>query len=138
MKVDAKILMDRAISARKIAYAPYSDFRVGAALLAENGDIFTGCNVENAAYSVTCCAERIAFFKAVSEGVHRFTAIAVVGGSNDVILDNCHPCGVCRQMMAEFCGDDFIVIVGVDTDNWKVHTLGELLPHSFGGKHLEG
>jgi len=138
MKIDVGKLIELAIAARKMAHAPYSDFRVGAALLAEDGEVFTGCNIENAAYPVTCCAERLAFFKAVSEGRRRFAAIAVVGGPKDMILGDCYPCGVCRQMMTEFCGDNFVVIVGSDADNYKQHLLGELLPHNFNSKHLEG
>ena len=122
-------LMERAIAARESAYAPYSRFRVGAALLAADGRVFCGCNIENASYTPTCCAERVAFFKAVSEGVRDFCAIAIAGGKeNDLTL--CTPCGVCRQVMAEFCTPDFRVIVG-DGAGVFATSLGDLLPMSF-------
>ena len=101
-----------AIEAREMAYAPYSGFRVGAALLGKSGKIYKGCNVENAAYSPTNCAERTAVFKAVSEGERSFEAIAIVGGMAETINDFCAPCGVCRQVLAEFCGPDFRVVLG--------------------------
>ena len=123
-------LMALAIEARKQAYAPYSHFRVGAALLASDGRVYTGCNIENAAYTPTNCAERTAFFKAVSEGVRAFSAIAVTGGRGEEPDVLCAPCGVCRQVMAEFCDADFRVILG-NVKEIKVLSLGELLPLSF-------
>ena len=124
-------LIERAIQAREKAYAPYSGFYVGAALLAENGQVFCGCNIENSGFSGTNCAERTAIFKAVSEGVTQFSALAVVGGPRGPLRSYCSPCGVCRQVMAEFCSpDDFIVILGVAPDRYKTYRLGELLPLS--------
>lgn len=129
-------LMALAIEARKQAYAPYSHFSVGAALLTADGRVYTGCNIENAAYTPTNCAERTAFFKAVSEGVRAFSAIAVTGGAGEEPADACAPCGVCRQVMAEFCGADFRVILG-NAKAIRVLTLSELLPLSFSPKDLE-
>lgn len=123
-------LIQTAIEARKRAYAPYSGFFVGAALLAADGRVFTGCNIENAAFTPTNCAERTAFFKAVSEGVRAFEAIAVVGGKGEEPSEFCAPCGVCRQVMAEFCSPDFRVILG-NEKNQTVYTLSEILPASF-------
>ena len=130
MQEQYKALMTAAAGARELAYAPYSNFCVGAALLARDGRIFTGCNVENAAYSPTNCAERTAVFKAVSEGVRDFAAIAVVGGKRGEISPLCAPCGVCRQVLAEFCPPDFPVILGTPED-FKVYTLSEILPLAF-------
>ena len=128
-------LIQTAIEARKRAYAPYSGFFVGAALLAADGRVFTGCNIENAAFTPTNCAERTAFFKAVSEGVRAFEAIAVVGGKGEEPSEFCAPCGVCRQVMAEFCSPDFRVILG-NENNQTVYTLSELLPASFSKSDL--
>ncbi|MBQ8214177.1 MAG: cytidine deaminase [Clostridia bacterium] len=128
-------LIQTAIEARKRAYAPYSGFFVGAALLAADGRVFTGCNIENAAFTPTNCAERTAFFKAVSEGVRAFEAIAVVGGKGEEPSEFCAPCGVCRQVMAEFCSPDFRVILG-NEKNQTVYTLSELLPASFSKSDL--
>ena len=128
-------LIKTAIEARKRAYAPYSGFFVGAALLAADGRVFTGCNIENAAFTPTNCAERTAFFKAVSEGVRAFEAIAVVGGKGEEPSEFCAPCGVCRQVMAEFCSPDFRVILG-NEKNQTVYTLSELLPASFSKSNL--
>ena len=128
-------LIKTAIEARKRAYAPYSGFFVGAALLAADGRVFTGCNIENAAFTPTNCAERTAFFKAVSEGVRAFEAIAVVGGKGEEPSEFCAPCGVCRQVMAEFCSPDFRVILG-NENNQTVYTLSELLPASFSKSDL--
>ena len=130
-------LMNEAIEARKSSYAPYSHFHVGAALLAEDGAIFRGCNIENAAYTPTNCAERTAFFKAVSEGVKEFEAIAIVGGPESGIKELCAPCGVCRQVMMEFCHPDtFEIVLGTDADNYRIFTLKELLPQGFGPENL--
>ena len=130
MEQTYRALMESAAAAREFAYAPYSSYCVGAALLAEDGRIFTGCNVENAGYSATNCAERTAIFKAVSEGARSFTAIAVVGGRRGEVSAFCAPCGVCRQVLIEFCPPDLAVILGTPED-FSVHTLGELLPFSF-------
>ena len=129
-------LMQCAVEARKMSYAPYSDFHVGAALLGKSGKVYTGCNVENAAYSPTNCAERTAVFKAVSEGEKEFTAIAIVGGKSDELADFCAPCGVCRQVLAEFCDKDFRLVLG-NPKEIKVYTFAEILPFSFGKNDLE-
>lgn len=133
-------LIKAAYEAQKYSYAPYSHFEVGAALLSESGIIFKGCNIENAAYSPTNCAERTAFFKAVSEGTHGFKAIAIVGnkaGESPAIDEFVSPCGVCRQVMAEFCNqDEFIIILANRPDNYKIYTLKELLPMGFGPDNL--
>ena len=113
------------------AYAPYSGFMVGAALLTKSGNVYTGCNIENASYSPTNCAERTAFFKAVSEGEREFAAIAVVGGQNGVITGLCPPCGVCRQVMQEFCEPTFPIYMGKENDGYEAVTLVELLPYGF-------
>lgn len=119
------------------AYVPYSGFRVGAALLAKNGTIYTGCNIENAAYTPTNCAERTAFFKAVSEGVRQFDAICVVGGKDGVLTEYAAPCGVCRQVMMEFCNPDtFQIILAVSEENYDVFTLRQILPQGFGPNNL--
>ena len=129
-----KQLMELAVEARKRAYTPYSGFKVGAALLAKSGKVYLGCNIENAAYTPTNCAERTAFFKAVSEGEMQFEKIAIVGGKEE-LLPLCAPCGVCRQVMAEFCGDQFEVILGTP-DNFKGYKLNEVLPFAFTPVHL--
>ncbi len=123
-----KELIDLAIKARKMAYVPYSNFKVGAALKTKTGKIYLGCNIENAAYPATNCAERTAFFKAISEGERDFEAIAVVGGKDDLVL--CPPCGVCRQVMNEFCDKDFKIVL-FDGKEEKVYTLEEILPLGF-------
>ena len=133
---DKDRLWQAAADARQSAYAPYSGFAVGAALLAADGRVFVGCNVENASYSPTNCAERTAFFKAVSEGEREFVSIAIVGGMSETINDFCAPCGVCRQVMAEFCDKDFRVIMG-NLEHIQTRTLEELLPLSFGKNDLE-
>lgn len=129
-------LMQRAVEARKNSYAPYSDFHVGAALLAKSGKVYTGCNIENAAYSPTNCAERTAVFKAVSEGERAFTAIAVVGGKGGELAELCAPCGVCRQVLAEFCDENMRFVLG-NPERIAVYTFAELLPLSFGKNDLE-
>lgn len=129
--MEYKELMRLACEARERAYAPYSGFAVGAALLSKSGRVYTGCNIENAAYSPTNCAERTAFFKAVSEGEQEFVAIAVTGGkAGEKAGQTCAPCGVCRQVMAEFCRGDFVIVLG-NEDSLAQHTLAELLPMSF-------
>ncbi len=123
-------LIGAAFRARENSYSPYSRFRVGAALLCETGEIYTGCNIENRAYGPTNCAERTAFFKAVSEGKRSFSAIAIVGGETESVW--CYPCGVCRQVMAEFCSpDEFLIICARSADEYRIFTLKELLPEMF-------
>lgn len=131
-------LMKVALEARKKAYTPYSHFKVGAALLTKDGKVYQGCNIENAAYTPTNCAERTAFFKAVSEGDYHFAAIAIVGGAEDAEeLELCAPCGVCRQVMMEFCDyNEFEIILGKNEKDYKVFTLKELLPEGFGPGNL--
>ena len=125
-------LIEKALEARRKAYVPYSHFHVGAALETETGEVFLGCNVENASYGAANCAERTAFFKAVSEGHRKFRRIAIVGGFLDSIEDYCMPCGICRQVMAEFTDiHDFQVILAKSTDDYHVYSLEELLPHAF-------
>ena len=130
-----KELLLKAIEAREMAYAPYSNHKVGAALVGKSGKIYTGCNVENAAYTPTNCAERTAVFKAVSEGETEFTAIAIVGGLGDKLSEVCAPCGVCRQVLAEFCDKDLHIVMGTP-DKIVVSTLADLLPLSFGKSDL--
>ncbi len=130
-----KELMLLAKEARERSYSPYSGYRVGAALLAKSGKVYTGCNIENAAFSVTVCGERTAFFKAVSEGEREFEKIAIIGGKADEMSELCTPCGVCRQVMSEFCSKDFILLLGTP-DSFKEYTLGELLPLSFSNEEL--
>ena len=123
-------LREMAISAMAGAYAPYSGYKVGAALLCADGTVYQGCNIENASYSPTNCAERTAFFKAVYDGKREFTAIAVCGGKNGVITGLFPPCGVCRQVMREFCKDDFVIYM-VNAEGYESRTLAQLLPDSF-------
>lgn len=131
--MDYKKLIKSAIAAKEFAYVPYSDFRVGAALLGADGRIFTGCNVENAAFSPTICAERTAVVKAVSEGCRKFVAIVVTGDKGDYLA----PCGVCRQVLAEFCDlEQFIVILANSEEDYKEMKLSALLPGSFGKDNL--
>lgn len=129
----AKKLVAAAIEAREKSYHPFSHFAVGAALLAPDGRIFSGCNIECSGYSSTCCAERTAIFKAVSEGYRQFEAVAIVGGPGDQPISSlCAPCGVCRQVLAEFGDlDQFQVILASAPDQWEIHTLAELLPLAF-------
>ena len=130
-------LMSTAIEYRKRSYSPYSGFQVGAALLSADGQIFGGCNVEDAAFSPTNCAERTALFKAVSEGVKDFTAIAIVGGKAEGELEFCSPCGVCRQALVEFCyPKTFVVYLGTSIEDYKGYLLEELLPYSFTPKNV--
>ena len=130
-------LVKKALTARDASYSPYSRFAVGAALLTDDGDIFTGANIESASYSPTVCAERVAFFSAVHSGKRDFKAIAIVGGPIAEDVSNfTAPCGVCRQVMAEFCGSDFEIIL-YDGDNIKSYTFAELLPESFGKSNLK-
>lgn len=121
----------KSLAGIKNSYAPYSHFHVSAVLLCGNGAVYTGNNIENAAYTPSVCAERCAFFKAVSEGERDFTAIALCGGLNGVVKDYCAPCGVCRQVMREFCKPDFKIILVKSEEEWKIYTLSELLPGRF-------
>ncbi len=129
-------LMKAAAKAREYSYSPYSGFRVGAALLTKSEKVFTGCNVENAAYSPTNCAERTAVFKAVSEGEREFLAIAIVGGKGEELSDFCAPCGVCRQVLAEFTDENFRILLGTP-EQFSVYSMKEILPYSFGKNNLE-
>ena len=126
-------LIDLAKQAANNAYSPYSDFKVGAALLCANGNIYTGCNIENSAFSPTVCAERVAIFKAISEGKREFLKIAVVGGREEVGKQICTPCGVCRQVMTEFCDPEAFKIILPHGDEIKTVLLKDLLPLSFKG-----
>ena len=131
-------LIREAFSALEYAYVPYSGFKVGAALLTESGKIYTGCNIENAAYTPSNCAERTAFFKAVSEGVLEFDAICVVGGMNKELKEYAAPCGVCRQVMMEFCDpEEFQIILATGKEQYEIFTLKELLPLGFGPNNLK-
>lgn len=124
-------LVQMAICAMQGAYAPYSGYKVGAALLCADGAVYTGCNIENASFTPTVCAERTAFFKAVTDGHRAFSAIAVCGGKDGVITGYFPPCGVCRQVMREFCEDDFLVHMAGAQGAVKTRTLAQLLPESF-------
>ncbi|MEG0997562.1 MAG: cytidine deaminase [Clostridiales bacterium] len=133
-------LINAAIEARKAAYAPYSNFTVGAALLGKSEKIYTGCNVENAGFTPSICGERAALYTAIAQSERSFIAIAIVGGSEDSAekdLDFCFPCGVCRQVFYEFCQADFQIIVAKNKDDYSVYTLKELLPHGFGPENLQ-
>ena len=136
--METKELISQALSARENAYAPYSGFMVGAALLCKDGTVYTGCNIENAAFTPTNCAERTAFFKAVSEGVKEFDAICIVGGKGGVVTEYAPPCGVCRQVMMEFCDPEtFQIILATDLEHYDIYTLKELLPLGFGPGNLK-
>ena len=130
-------LIEAALAQRAFSYVPYSGFKVGAALLAKNGTIHTGCNIENAAYGPSNCAERTAFFKAVSEGVREFRAICIVGGKEVTLTEFAAPCGVCRQVMMEFCHPaEFEIILAKNKKEYELYTLKELLPVGFGPANL--
>ena len=132
-----KNLIREAIEGMKQAYTPYSNFYVGAALLTDRHKVYTGCNIENAAYSPTNCAERTAIFKAISEGDRDFAAIAIVGGKAGIITDYCPPCGVCRQVIREFVDPKrFLVILAKSEEDYLLYFLEELLPLGFGPDHL--
>lgn len=136
--MDKEKLIQAALGARETAYAPYSRYRVGAALLAEDDTIITGANIENASYGATNCAERTAVFKAVSEGRKSFRAIAIAGGpEGEAPVDYAYPCGICRQVMSEFATEDFLVIVAKSTSDYKEYRLNELLPYRFGGESIK-
>lgn len=130
-------LLNQAKTIAQKAYAPYSQFHVGAALQTKNGKVYFGCNIENQSYPVTCCAERVALFSAIASGETDFMRIAIVGGENENYSQPCFPCGMCRQALAEFCNETFEIILAKGT-SFEVYTLGELLPHtfSFGGSKL--
>ncbi len=130
-------LIEKAKKAAENSYSPYSGYTVGAALLSKDGRVFTGCNIENAAYSPTNCAERTAVFKAVSEGVREFEKIAVVGGYRLDFKNYFAPCGVCRQVLREFCDEDFVILLGKNADAYKKLTLKELLPFSFSNESMK-
>ena len=131
-------LVELALRARERAYVPYSHFRVGACLMSKNGTLYCGCNIENAAYTPTNCAERTAFFKAVSEGVRDFEAICIVGGRNQKPTGYTAPCGVCRQVMMEFCNPKtFKIMLAIDRENYRIYTLEDMLPQGFGPANLE-
>ena len=136
--MDRSELVRLALEARQKAYTPYSHFKVGAALLTKEGKVYQGCNIENAAYTPSNCAERTAFFKAVSEGDYNFAAIAIVGGAEDAEeLELCAPCGVCRQVMMEFCDyNEFEIILAKNPEEYKVMSLEDLLPMGFGPANL--
>ena len=135
--MDQNKLIDLAWKARENAYVPYSHFKVGACIALKDGTFVQGCNIENAAYTPTNCAERTAFFKAVSEGVKEFQAICVVGGRDGVLTGYAAPCGVCRQVMMEFCDPEtFKIILAVSKDKYDVFTLRELFPLGFGPADL--
>ena len=135
--MDPKELCALAVEAMGHAYAPYSGYKVGAALLCADGTVYQGCNIENASFTPTVCAERTAFFKAVYDGHRDFTAIAVCGGKDGVITGAFPPCGVCRQVMREFCEDDFLLCF-VTPEGYETHTLAEVLPFSFSAKtHMQ-
>lgn len=134
---EEKELVKAAYEAQKYSYSPYSNFQVGAALLGKNGKIYLGCNIENAAYSPSNCAERTAFFRAISEGCREFEAIAIVGNKKGEKGDFCPPCGVCRQVMAEFCDpDQFRIILGRSGEEYYSCYLKDLLPFGFGSALL--
>lgn len=123
-------LIDEAKRARTHSYSPYSHFSVGAALLCDDGSVYTGCNIENASYSPTCCAERVAIFKAISEGKRDFKAVAVFGAGENGRVERCYPCGVCRQVLFEFGGEELDIVV-CDSEGISAVKLGELLPNAF-------
>lgn len=131
---EEKVLIQQALEARKMVYAPYSGYAVGAALLTADGRRYLGGNIENASYGATNCAERTAFFKAVSDGVRDFAAIAIAGGKiGETPVEYAYPCGICRQVMQEFCRDDFVIYVVKSEQDYRSYTLKELLPFGFGG-----
>ena len=130
-------LIETAMEQLKFSYTPYSNFKVGASLLTKNGQIYTGCNIENAAYTPTNCAERTAIFKAVSEGVREFDTICIVGGKDGILTEYTAPCGVCRQVMMEFCDPEtFRIILAAADGKYKIYRLKELLPEGFGPDNL--
>ena len=136
-EIDVEALVQAALDARRNAYVPYSHYTVGASLLTEEGEIFSGCNIENASYGATNCAERTAFFRAVSLGKRKFRAIAVAGGmEGEQPEEYAYPCGICRQVMREFCEDDFKIIVARSVNDFREYRLDEILPFGFGGESI--
>lgn len=131
--VNEKLLVEKAIEARNMAYAPYSNFKVGAALITEDGSIYTGCNVENVSYGASNCAERTAIFKAVSEGHHTINMLAVVGDEKDYT----YPCGICRQVILEFASEDFKMIIIKNEEEYMIKTLNEIMPYAFSKEALK-
>lgn len=137
MKKEIEEMIDLAMEARKKSYAPYSKFHVGACLQTISGEYFLGCNIENAGYTATNCAERTAFFKAVSEGKREFQKIAIMGGAEEEKLDFCPPCGVCLQVMMEFCNPEtFQIILANEKKEYQIYLLKNLLPKGFGPANL--
>jgi cytidine deaminase len=137
-KEQTSLLVSAALEARQLAYAPYSHYTVGAALLTKDGDLFCGGNIENASYGATNCAERTAFFKAVSEGKRAFRAISIAGGMEGREPEEyAYPCGICRQVMKEFCDEDFLVLVVRNKEDYREYRLSELLPFGFGGESIK-
>ena len=134
--MDKKDLFNLAKEAMKNSYAPYSEYNVGAVLLCKNGNVYKGCNIENASYSLTNCAERTALFSAIANCENEFEAICIIGGKNGEITDFAMPCGACRQALAEFCSAEFKVYVGINENNIKEYKLNELLPYSFNKSKL--
>lgn len=133
-----KEMIELAIEQLNYSYAPYSNFKVGACLLSKDGTFYTGCNIENAAYTPSNCAERTAFFKAVSQGVRQFRAICIVGGKDGILTEYAPPCGVCRQVMMEFCNPDtFEIILATGVDDYQVYPLKQLLPLGFGAENIK-
>ena len=141
MQMDKKLVEEMIRMAKnqmKYSYAPYSGFKVGAVLLTDDGEFYTGCNIENAAYTPTICAERNAIFKAVSEGHRKFSAICIAGGKDGVVAGYTAPCGVCRQVMMEFCHpDEFQIILAKGKDDYRIYKLKDLMPQGFGPGNLE-
>ena len=138
MEYTDRELLDKAKEAMVYSYSPYSRFKVGACVLTKDGHIYTGCNIENSSFGATNCAERTAFFKAVSEGVKEFDAICIVGGKDGVLTEYAPPCGVCRQVMMEFCDPEtFQIILATDMEDYDIYTLKELLPLGFGPGNLK-
>ena len=134
--MDKKALLTEAIRAKESSYSPYSGFSVGAALLCADGSVYLGCNVENASFGLTCCAERTALFSAVADKKRDFVAIAIAGGRGEGTQSACMPCGACRQVLSEFCSDSFEIITEDSEGGAVLHTLGELLPARFGKTQL--
>ena len=134
--MENSVLINMAIDAMKNAYAPYSEYLVGAALLAKSGKVYIGCNVENASFGCTNCAERTAFFKAISDGEREFVKIAITGGKNGNVAEIV-PCGICLQVMSEFCDGDFGIITSLDNDQFKAYTLSQLLPYGFSKENID-
>ena len=134
---DDKTLIGRALKAREKSYCPYSQYSVGACVECEDGSLYDGCNIENASYGATNCAERTAVFKAVSEGHKKITAIAIAGGRKGETPESyAYPCGICRQVLSEFGSDDLLILVAVSTEKYERKTLSELLPNRFGPDNL--